>query len=444
MLNVIQLRRGTTSQWTSTAYPNGPILSAGEIGLNTTTKNFRVGDGSSTWSSLTDWIPSYTLPANVVLKDTNGNIQVNNVQKGYTSVTSAGTTTTLTAASTYVQRITGTSAQTIQLPDTTTLTNGHVFIIDNDSTGAVTINSSTSTLIDTVSPGALGYFFVEDNTLNTAAAWGKYAYLPGSIDWGASSVAGVPSITTSSADFTLVTPTAATASNAVTITTGTTTTGGGTSGTVTVTTGIGAGSSNSSGSLTLSTGTGSGSGGGSGNITIDTGGKSGSGTTGTITIGSTNASAITIGRSSFATTVAGTLTATPTAGTITTGATGAGYMGLPQALSGGSGTTPNTTTAYTIQAIDAGTHIYSTATRTITIPTNATLALPIGTTLTFVALTGATVTISCSDTNALLLAGTTTAGTNSRTLPGHGIATAIKITATTWMMSGNGSGSGLA
>ena len=304
------------------------------------------------------------LPSTVVSKDANSNIQVNNVQKGYASVTSAGTTTTLTAASTYVQRITGTNTQTIQLPDTTTLTNGHVFIIDNDSTGAVTINSSTSTLIDTVSPGSMGYFFVEDNTVNTAAGWGKYAYLPGTVDWGTSSVTGVPNITTSAANFSLLTPTTnsltldsgttgavnlGTNANGKVVTIGNTTTGtsvsflaqgavntsfnfsgasaavlqtpGGTGNptqNLTIQSGTTSQSTTSntnSGSLTITTGSAANTNVGSGNattgsISIDVGAASstaGTQTNGSISIGTTNASSLTIGRSGVATTISGTV-----------------------------------------------------------------------------------------------------------------------------------------
>lgn len=114
--------------------------------------------------------------------------------------------------------------------------------------------------------------------------------------------------------------------------------------------------------------------------------------------------------------------------TTTTAARGAGYMGIPQS-------TAATTGAYTIVAADAGEHIYSTATRTITIPANSSVAFPVGTAISFVAATGATVTIAItSDT--LLLAGPGTTG--SRTLAPFGMATAVKITSTSWIISGNG------
>jgi hypothetical protein len=120
-------------------------------------------------------------------------------------------------------------------------------------------------------------------------------------------------------------------------------------------------------------------------------------------------------------------TITPAAGTTSTATTGAGYMGIPQ--------NATTTGAYTIEAADAGKHIYSTATRTITIDSNDNLALPIGTTVSFIAATGATVTIAIT-TDTLLLAGTGTTG--SRTLGPFGMATAVKITSTSWIISGNG------
>ena len=44
----IQFRRGTASQWTS----YNPLLSIGEFGYETDTRLFKVGDGSTYWTSL--------------------------------------------------------------------------------------------------------------------------------------------------------------------------------------------------------------------------------------------------------------------------------------------------------------------------------------------------------------------------------------------------------
>lgn len=94
---------------------------------------------------------------------------------------------------------------------------------------------------------------------------------------------------------------------------------------------------------------------------------------------------------------------------------------------------------YTLVLSDAGKgtlHPASDANaRTFTIPANASVAFPVGTAHTFVNETAEVVTIAItSDT--LLLGGTTTTG--SRSLAQNGVATALKITATKWVISGAG------
>ena len=52
MATRMQQRRGTAAQWTSA----NPTLAAGEIGFETDTNKFKVGNGSSAWSSLTYFV----------------------------------------------------------------------------------------------------------------------------------------------------------------------------------------------------------------------------------------------------------------------------------------------------------------------------------------------------------------------------------------------------
>jgi hypothetical protein len=94
--------------------------------------------------------------------------------------------------------------------------------------------------------------------------------------------------------------------------------------------------------------------------------------------------------------------------------------------------------AYTTVLKDANKHILHPAAdnnaRTFTIDSNANVPYPIGTTLTFVNEIN-TVTIAItSDTLAMVGSGST----GSRTLAANGMATALKITATKWMISGTG------
>lgn len=95
--------------------------------------------------------------------------------------------------------------------------------------------------------------------------------------------------------------------------------------------------------------------------------------------------------------------------------------------------------AYTLVLGDAGKHIYhpsaDTTARSFTIPGNATVAYPIGTALTFVNDTSAGV-VTIIPTDPMILAGAGTTG--NRTLAANGIATALKLTATRWIISGTG------
>lgn len=108
-----------------------------------------------------------------------------------------------------------------------------------------------------------------------------------------------------------------------------------------------------------------------------------------------------------------------------------GYLEIPQ---------NSQSAAYTLVASDTGKHIYhpaaDTTARTWTIPANASVAYPIGTTLTFVNDLGAgAVTISItSDTLVFAPSG----ATGSRTLAAGGVCTALKMASTRWIISGSG------
>jgi len=94
--------------------------------------------------------------------------------------------------------------------------------------------------------------------------------------------------------------------------------------------------------------------------------------------------------------------------------------------------------AYTLVAADAGKHILhpsaDTTARTFTIPANGTVAFPVGTVVSFINQNaGGVITIAIT-TDTMRLAGAGTTG--SRTLAANGIATAIKVTSTEWLISG--------
>lgn len=125
---------------------------------------------------------------------------------------------------------------------------------------------------------------------------------------------------------------------------------------------------------------------------------------------------------------------TPSSGTLTNctadGTDAVGFKNVPIA---------SKSAAYTTVLADAGKVIFHPSTdanaRTFTIDSNANVAYPLGTVLTFINMTSQVVTIAItSDT--MYLAGPGTTG--SRSLAQYGMASAIKMTSTTWIISGNG------
>lgn len=96
--------------------------------------------------------------------------------------------------------------------------------------------------------------------------------------------------------------------------------------------------------------------------------------------------------------------------------------------------------AYTLVLADAGKHIFhpsaDTTARIWTIPANSSVAFPIGTAVTFINQDSAGVITIAITSDTMRLAGAGTTG--SRTLAANGIATAVKVTATEWIVSGVG------
>jgi hypothetical protein len=96
--------------------------------------------------------------------------------------------------------------------------------------------------------------------------------------------------------------------------------------------------------------------------------------------------------------------------------------------------------AYTLVLADSGKHILhpsaDTTARTFTIPANSSVTYPVGTAITFINQNGAGVVTIAITSDTMRLAGAGTTG--SRTLAANGVATAIKITSTEWIISGTG------
>jgi hypothetical protein len=130
-----------------------------------------------------------------VLRDANGNITTNATFNGFTSVAASGTAITLTAASTPVYNVTGSGGQVIQLPNATTLPNGTIFSFNNNqSSGAITVNNASATLVVSVPSGGYVTVVLLSNA-TSAGSWDRHDQTPSNTSWSTNTLDYPGSIT---------------------------------------------------------------------------------------------------------------------------------------------------------------------------------------------------------------------------------------------------------
>jgi hypothetical protein len=141
MATRMQQRRGTAAQWISTNSGNGPILNAGEIGFETDTNKFKIGDGTNHWINL-----DYFIDANSTVNPAFGS-----------SITFEGATAN--NFETTVSVTDPTADRTITLPDAS----GTVVLADGSGnvtvSGDLTVSGTTTTINSTTINATTGIVF---------------------------------------------------------------------------------------------------------------------------------------------------------------------------------------------------------------------------------------------------------------------------------------------
>jgi len=178
---------------------NGKVLATDGTNATWTTNGSGdvVGPASSTNNAIArfDSTTGKLIKNSGVTVDNNNNINANALDDSYTNTAASGTLITLTVASPRRYTITGSGGQVIKLPDATTLTNGTVFQFDNNqSSGAITVNNNSNTLVVSVPSGG----FVLVNLLSNAIAagsWDRHDQAPSNVSWSTNTFDYAGSIT---------------------------------------------------------------------------------------------------------------------------------------------------------------------------------------------------------------------------------------------------------
>jgi hypothetical protein len=181
---------GTTGLTTS----GGPITGAGTITIAGTLAVANGGTGVTSSSGANS----------VVLRDSNQNIAVNSVVQNFTTITASGTPVVLTVSSSPSYLVSGSGGQTIQLPNATTLNNGVTYAFNNNqSSGAITVNNNSSTLIASVPSGAYVTITLLSNS-TAAGTWDRHDQTPANTSWSTNTFDYPGSITSATWNGTVV------------------------------------------------------------------------------------------------------------------------------------------------------------------------------------------------------------------------------------------------
>ena len=123
------------------------------------------------------------------------NVSANNFFDGFTSVVASGTLITLNVNSTPSYLVTGSGGQTIKLPDATTLPNGAIFDFNNNqSSGTISVNNNSNTLVKSVPSGTYLTLTLTDNS-SAPGGWDAHFQAPSNAAWSTNTLDWVGSFT---------------------------------------------------------------------------------------------------------------------------------------------------------------------------------------------------------------------------------------------------------
>jgi len=184
-----------TSFDVTTALGYTPVTNARTLTINGTTQDltanrtWSVGDVVGPSSATDNAIVRFDTTTGKLIQnsgatlDDDNNITANSLITGFLNTAASGTQIVLTKASVPDYVITGSGGQTFKLPDATTLAKGTSFSFNNNQTsGAITVNNNSNTLIVSIPSGAYTTVTLLDNAI-AAGSWDYHDQAPSNVSW---------------------------------------------------------------------------------------------------------------------------------------------------------------------------------------------------------------------------------------------------------------------
>jgi hypothetical protein len=177
----------TTGVWSGTAIANNKLanstISGISLGSNLGTLTFgsHLITGGSSYNgsagvTITSDAVSTATASVIALRDANANLLANSFYSGYTTTATAGGNTALSLSSTQLQFFTGSTTQTVTMPNTSLMALGSTFTIVNNSTGALTIKAFDDNTGYTMR--ANSYMILTQIATSTGIEAWNYEYIP--------------------------------------------------------------------------------------------------------------------------------------------------------------------------------------------------------------------------------------------------------------------------
>ena len=147
----------------------------------------KVGDNGpidATLKALSDGLGN-NLPMEVSTETVNftKGASANQFFEGLLSTTASGTQVVLTINSVGNHLVTGSGGQTFKLPDATTLPNGAIYYFNNNqSSGAISVNNNSNTLVASIPSGGFTAITLLSNA-TAAGTWERHEQAPSNVTW---------------------------------------------------------------------------------------------------------------------------------------------------------------------------------------------------------------------------------------------------------------------